>query len=418
MLSITTLALSGDVGAIRLKYVPLFIVGGLLALLVLAVAISALSNLNLPMAPPTGDRLSDVEKARLAEYFHLLKTLGDDVWPGTAGRPGWSGVHVPVITHNDAYAFLVGYPGDPPDGWVMVPGGEHRGGPWETMPDDTFQGEPYYRQPITDRARTPENFTALVGDVWVATLQTKEAGKISFYNGFRSDVPNVLKPIVPYRLLWQLLMGPTENYLGGLAHEAFHAYEGTVAPDRLAAAERVAGREDAYPWKAAEEAWKAELDALHQAARAASEGAPEAEVVDLTRRYLAAREARRSEAGLAESAIAYERHREWLEGLAKYAELVIGREAGRAQDYDAVPALRDDPDFKGYRTRDRFWSAQLSEVKRMTNHRGEIRFYYTGFAQGVILDRLMPDWKTRVMAEDVWLEALLAEALIAEAAAD
>lgn len=411
MLSLTMLALSGEAGAIRLKYVPLFIVSGLLALLVVIVAISALSNLNLPTEPPTDDHLSAIEKARLAEYFHLLDVLGDAVWPRSVERPGWSEVQIPVITHNDAYAFLVGYPGEPPDGWVMVPRDEHRGGPWDIVPDDTFQGEPYYRQRLTDPTRTPENFTVLVGDVWVATLQTKEASKISFYNGFRGDMPDVLRPIVPYRLLWQLLMGPTENYLGGLAHEAFHAYEGAVAPARLAAAERVRGREDAYPWDATEAAWKTELDALYQAAKAASKGAPEAEVAALASQYLAAREARRSEHALNEGTITYERQREWLEGLAKYSELVIGWEAGKAQDYTAISALQDDPDFKGYRTRDRFWSAQLSEVKRMTNHRGEVRFYYTGFAQGVILDRLMPDWKTRVMDEGVWLEALIAEAV-------
>ncbi len=38
-------------------------------------------------------------------------------------------------------------------------------------------------------------------------------------------------------------------------------------------------------------------------------------------------------------------------------------------------------------------------------------FYYSGFAQGVLLDRLMPDWKARLWSEDAWLEDLLAEAV-------
>ncbi len=38
---------------------------------------------------------------------------------------------------------------------------------------------------------------------------------------------------------------------------------------------------------------------------------------------------------------------------------------------------------------------------------GEARFYYTGLAEAALLDRLMPDWKARVMAKGVWLEDLL-----------
>ncbi len=107
----------------------------------------------------------------------------------------------------------------------------------------------------------------------------------------------------------------------------------------------------------------------------------------------------------------YERKREWLEGLAKYAELAIGREAGRALDYQPIPEIQSDPDFKNYETRERFWSAQLGEIRRLKNRSGETRFYYVGMAQAVLLDRLMPGWKSRVWEDDVWLDALLAEAV-------
>ncbi len=41
---------------------------------------------------------------------------------------------------------------------------------------------------------------------------------------------------------------------------------------------------------------------------------------------------------------------------------------------------------------------------------GETLFYYSGFAQGVLLDYLMPAWKVRVL-EGEYLEDLLAESI-------
>jgi hypothetical protein len=43
-----------------------------------------------------------------------------------------------------------------------------------------------------------------------------------------------------------------------------------------------------------------------------------------------------------------------------------------------------------------------------------VRFYYSGFRQAVLLDRLMPGWKVRMWSEGIWLEDLLREAVRAE----
>ncbi len=42
---------------------------------------------------------------------------------------------------------------------------------------------------------------------------------------------------------------------------------------------------------------------------------------------------------------------------------------------------------------------------------GDGRFYYTGMAQAIILDRLLPEWKTMAMNEDVFLENLIVIAI-------
>lgn len=396
-------------GAIRLRSIPLVVIGGLLLLLVLAVAISALSNIGLPTRSKDPERLSEAEKASLEELFRLRAALGNAVWPS------WGDADTGVIVHNESTVFLVGYPGDepPPPGWVMMPHGEVRGGVWEPVPGETFLGAPIYRQPLPGPDKTPENFTVKVGDAWVATLATREYAEVSFVQGFRQDLPPFLRPIFPYRLMWSAMMGTTEAYVGGLAHESFHAFQGTVVPERLAAAEAVAKLEDNYPWDATRDAWQAELTALHAAAKAAADTTTrDVEVAALARTWLELRAARRE--GQPEAFTAYEREREWLEGLAKYAELTLPRWAYHAVKdgtYTPLPALADDRDFRGYRTRERFWSAQLSEVQRMGGRSGETRFYYAGFAQGVILDRLMPGWKARAFDGGVWLEGLVGEVL-------
>ena len=109
--------------------------------------------------------------------------------------------------------------------------------------------------------------------------------------------------------------------------------------------------------------------------------------------------------------MAFERRFEWLEGLAKYVELESWRQAAETAGYQPLPAVMDDSDFKDYDTFDRRWSQEIGQMKRQATREGDTRFYYTGMAQAILLDRLLPDWKGRVMEDGVWLEDLLQEAV-------
>lgn len=385
----------------RFLRIILFGALGLTLLCSAVVGASAMSNLNLPTHSQVTDQLSDLEKARLAEAIHLRQTLGDTVWLG------WGLLDVPIIVYNEEYAFLVGY-SSPPAGWVKMPQNEPRGGPWEAVPDDTFESQVYYRQRLANPQTTPENFTVMVGERWVATMETKEYMEINFYVQFREELPPILRPIFPYRLVWGLLMGETDTYIGGLEHEAFHALQGSMVPSRLAEAESVNRSGNQYPWDdpILGEDWQGELDLLVRAVRAQSNE----ETADLVRQFLALRAKRRATAELSQDLVNYERQREWLEGLAKYAELSLGRLAGTTPGYTALPALTADPDFREYTTREQCWSGQLDKARRTTGREGETRFYYSGMAQAVLLDRLLPDWKEWVFNPDVMLEDLLGQA--------
>jgi hypothetical protein len=371
---------------------------GIVGLLIIITAILALSNIGLPQHSQTIDHLSELEKARLVEVIHLRKSIGDNVWPG------WSQADIPLIVYNEQYVFLVGYP-DPPAGWKKVPAMEQRGGPWEIVPDDTIEDQPYYRTELNDLNKTPEGFTVLVGDRWVATFMTREYGQVNFYQDFRENLPPVVSDLIPVRLVWAFLMGKSESYIAALEHESFHSLEGMLAVNTFNASEEMYSVEANYPYDAMDDPWKQEMDVLVDAAQAAID----AEARDLARQFLELRTKRRL--GLNSEEITLEQLREWEEGLAKYAELEIMRQADAINDYLPVESMAQDKDFKNYNNQQRFWTQQLEQAASLQGLSGDTRFYYSGNAIAVLLDRLMPGWKLRALPGGEYLDELLQEAV-------
>jgi hypothetical protein len=374
---------------------------GFFALILIAILISALSNLGLPRESDVVARLSAPQKTYLAEAFHLRREQGDAVWSG------WSAAEIPLIVYNERYAFLVNYSGEPPVGWRTVPGGEQQGHAWKIVPEDTFEGRPYYRSVLPDSGETPQAFTVRLDDVWVASLPTREAMRIGLIAGLREDLPSPLDALVPYRLVLRLLLGTGDQYVAALLHESFHAYQGLTAPERLRDGENVLRETSDYPAREAAhvELWKEELVLLRDALRAETE----TEAAELTRQFLAQRDHRRAQLDV--RFVRYEQHREWVEGLAKYTEMEIWRQAAITPDYAPVDALADVEAFKDYETFDRHRSQQVDQIARMASNEGDGRFYYSGMAQAVLLDRLAPGWKGQIMQDGVFLENLLREAV-------
>ena len=109
--------------------------------------------------------------------------------------------------------------------------------------------------------------------------------------------------------------------------------------------------------------------------------------------------------------IELERTREWEEGIAKYTELSLPVLASETTSYTPLAALSLDKEFKNYRGAASKWDQEVQQIRRMASDDGDGRFYYSGFAQAALLDRLAPGWKDQLFTEGVWLEDLLAEAL-------
>lgn len=384
----------------RALKVLLWLLLGLSGLCLLAAGISAVINRGLPLQSSTPERLTDADLARLEEALHLRQTLGDSVWPG------WGSWDSPIILYNEKYAFLTGLD-QPSPGWIKVPETAVRGGAWEQVQGLSLNGHPVYRQAVSDADRVIGAFTVRVGDRWVACLGTNEWSRVSFVRGMRGQLPPGVREVFPYPLVWQFLMGATDRYLAALMHESFHAYQGMLLPQKLDAAEQSTRLEGSYPWSASQAGWQAELDALAAAVRSGERS----EQIRLARRFLELRRQRRASLGLSAEQVNYERQREWLEGLAKYAELSIGLAASNPNYQPTAGLSRLDPQFKGYAEYRSFYQEQLSEVNRLSGRSEETRFYYSGMAQAVILDRLNPAWKPLVMQEGVYIEDVLADTL-------
>lgn len=385
----------------RLLRVAGLVLLGLLGLLVVALAVSALANRARPTASADPDDLDALALTRLTEYGHLQTSLGNAVWPGFGERP------IPAVLYNEATAFLAGVD-DPPPGWRTVPEGRAVGGAWQPVPETAVLNAPLYRQPLPPSGETPQAFTVGVGDRYAASLATMEWMPIALAEQIRGDLPAPVAAVFPYGLFTGELVTGTEHYLSLLVHEAFHAHVAAVAPARLAAAEASLAAEDSYPWDdpAVIAAWEQELAALAAALRAESDG----EAAALAADFLAAREGRRAATGLSPAQVAMEQQREWSEGLARYVELAIWREAV-GTGYRPTAALVDDPDFDGYRGYEQRWERELDQMTRMATQPGEGRFYYTGAGMARLLDRLSPGWKAGALGEGVDLEDLLARAL-------
>jgi len=379
---------------------------GILAAICAIAGLSAATNLFFRVRSDPIDRLTDLDKARVAEAFRLRRTVGDSIWPG------WSNAMIPIILYNEGYVFLSGCSDKPGPGWRTVPQDLARGGPWESVPDDAIDGRPYYRQRLVDEHASPQAFTVRVGELWAASMTTKDWTTIGMGNEIRDSLPFAIKAFVPYRLIARIFLGlamNTDGYVCGLEHESFHAYQGIVSANRLASAESVLGHFGrTYPWAdpSFNEAWKAELNALADALSATQAK----HMVDFADRFVALRRERRKAFHLDSALVNLERLREWEEGLGKYTELAVWKCAASDTAYKPVQVLSGDPDFNGYRNFSGKWSQELVTL-RLQSHAEEIRFYYSGMAQAFLLDRLNPGWRRTILQGDVFLEDLLSEAL-------
>ena len=120
---------------------------------------------------------------------------------------------------------------------------------------------------------------------------------------------------------------------------------------------------------------------------------------ELIEKFLKIRAKRRSASSLSAELISFERELEWLEGLAKYVELQFAIKGSSMQEAES----------KGYRVvRNRLQADYSYRLRNLGDLHGDQRFYLSGAAQAMILDKVSPGWKQKIVGQtNIGLEDLL-----------
>lgn len=316
-----------------------------------------------PQAPAAIEELSAADVLRLSEVRRLLAASSQSVWPGWQTVP-------PLLIHAGEHDYLIGHPA-PPSNFTRLPNAQ-------------LDGQPVYRA-SGRQVPVPAATAWLVGDTWSIAVPT----------------------LIDFQRAIDAQLGPgvvtldEASYVRTLSHEAFHTYQLTQVggPDRLPTFGATLDEAEALKRLGA----PAELDryaAEGQTLLDALTAATNDEAKQAAAHFGQLRQQRR--AAMPDIA-GIERTLEWVEGLARYAEIRLMQHAG-ANATSSSPITYQPPD--------RVWqdfTAQLANPAAISTGPRD-RYAAFGAAQAWLLDRLLPDWKTRALPGNIALEELLSEA--------
>lgn len=343
-------------------------------------------------------RIDPLLVAEAAEVWKLIGTPNNPVWPG------WDASKTPLLIYLPGQQdVLINHP-HPPAGFLPYKSLAEFPGSWVAVKNGpTILG--------SDGQNTSKEIDGVRTLVVADTL-----------SNMRSRIASLLGDTTPAAEKIQALDFSdfaTDPYdqLSVVVHEAFHVYQHTQAPNKIANEMLLLQ----YPVLSVQNnvGFAQEGAALVEALRAPDPTSRRQAAL----RWLAIRKDRRS--ALPPKAVEYEDGCEFNEGLAKYTgfrlfEVLEGRTPGSS--------LSLAQGFHGYAD----LNPQRDELlqKMLKNMRGEVsvnndafgtgpvrmRLYYSGMAIGVMLDRLSPAWKERIFAPDASLTTLVEEALKPSAA--
>lgn len=305
----------------------------------------------------------------IAESYHLWKTLGDRLWPG------WTRTPMPMLYITQDYEYAIDFP-------QAVAGLQplERG----LLPAKRLQVRKRILDPSLSASFDVEGVNAIV------------LGRPSAIG--KSDAGWVLTAV----------------------HEMFHVWQISKYANRKIAALKIGPDRDAswhlnYPFPYGDEdvlrlihlqsylvylalTTEDKDDAKYKAGTAR-------EAIEVYRRLLKSQDA-------TEKLYSYSKFQEWVEGIAFYTEYKMAELAGSA-NYQPSEAFRKLYGPKAYQqVWDKTYKNRLFLVKHAGRAaRSRTTFYHLGMGKGLLLDRLMPDWKTRYFDPDTWLDELVVLAL-------
>lgn len=338
-------------------------------------------------------RVDPVLIGEAGEVWKLVAGPNNPIWAG------WDASSTPVLLYLPGEQdVLINHP-HPPDGFAPYPGA---------------LGFPGARVAVKSGPTLIE---------WDGQNTSKDVGGVrtlvvaDTLSNLRSRMSGLLQETRPAAEKAQALKFSdlaTDPYeqLGLIVHEAFHVFQDTHAPDK-GANEMLLLQ---YPVLSVQNnvGMAQEGAALAEALRAKDDAAFRRAAV----RWLALRKDRR--ANLPPKAVEYEDGVEFSEGLATYAQYRLfqaleGRRPGAAMAWAQGFAGYGDLSPQRERLIDEMVKNMAGDAVVNNDPYGTAplrrRLYFSGMGIGVMLDRVAPDWKRRILAPNVSLTSLAEEAL-------
>jgi hypothetical protein len=299
-------------------------------------------------------RVSNTDRVRIREAYHLAGQLGDRIWPG------WHEAPFALLLVTPEYEFLLNHPNPSPDFAKAAP--------------DTLLGAPvFYRKRVfsTDMQAT---FPAVNG---VSTIVIDEAELTADKTSTR----------------WVLTV----------LHEHFHQlvysapnYYGDVAKLGLAHGDETGMWMLNYPFPYDSARVRAKFTAMTHALLDALAQIDQPALTKKTAIFLRAqRDFRESVPG---EAAKYFDFQLWQEGVARYTELMLGELA--AKGYTPTPEFSALPDFSSYGTVARAVRGKIMDdlgLLSLAESRRAV-VYSVGAAESLLLDRVRPAWKREYLS--------------------
>ncbi len=314
-------------------------------------------------------QLNKSQKTYLQESFRLKRKFGEKVWPGL------DTINIPIIVFNNCYEFLLGLDSTDKD--------------WTKIESDKFYYNFYWRRDITE----PKAFAVLVNGKWACKMGELNQMNFEFLNGIRQEFPPVIAQLFPY---FFAKIEP-DQYIVSLLHETFHAYQAINNTSRFKNVESLYSLEKKYPYDNADfiKLWNKEGRLLYEAFSTNDKDSTKKHIQD----FLQTRKRRREMFHFTEDLINFERELEWLEGLAKYAEIRF---------YELAAEESRESEEIQYRKGLPHWEMEFDRLReKLGKQKSDFRFYLSGMAQARALDLLYPEWKKNALQEDIFLEDLL-----------
>ena len=301
-------------------------------------------------------RLED--RVRIKEAIEINNQYGESVWKGISTVP------FTVILVTDSIEFLINHP-NPSEDFISIG--------YDTL----LQSEVLYRE-ARFQTYFLATFPAVNGVSCIVVGTPENTGKTS------------------------------TGWIITLLHEHFHQYQ-TNDPDyytsvnelELSKGDNTGMWMLNYPFPYANEKVILQYNKYIKALKQTIMSANETEFKDNLTEYVAER---RNFAQLLDSTdYKYFSFQVWQEGIARYTEYKYLQLLENYQPQKAVSGLKDFVAFGQYR--DQLYTSELkslSELSLKDNRR--ICFYAIGFAEGLILDRLNPNWQEDYLTDKFFLE--------------